>query len=232
MSAKVNIAKSSFDGFPQSGIKFFHDLNRNNNREWFSDNRERYIRFVSEPMKQLVNSISPMLLGLDPLVFTVPSRVVSRIYRDTRFSADKSPYRPRVWFAFKRNVECWTATPAYFFQVDEYEYMFGMGMYSATAATMRNFRGMIDDNPEQFRKIIEPINRARNLDLNPECYKRRLPSEHPAAIDKWYQSKSIAVMGSRQPDKILFSAKLVDFLIERFILLKPLYDFLWRATVL
>ncbi|MDR2643394.1 MAG: DUF2461 domain-containing protein [Planctomycetaceae bacterium] len=232
MSAKVSFDTSLFNGFSQSGINFFHDLSRHNNREWFSDNRDRYVRFVSDPMKQLVQTISPMISELDSLVITSPHRVVSRIYRDTRFSADKSPYRPRVWFAFKRNVECWTAMPTYFFQFDEYEYMFGMGMYSAQATTMRNFRRMIDENPEQFRRIIEPIQRTRNLKLESDCYKRRIPSEHPAIIDKWYQSKSIAVLGNRKPDKILFSAKLVDFLIGNFILLKPLYDFLWNATVI
>jgi uncharacterized protein (TIGR02453 family) len=222
MSAKISFDKSLFNGFSQQSIKFFYDLNRHNDRDWFSDNRERYIRFVSEPMKQLVQEISPMVSGLDPLVITVPNRIISRIYRDTRFSADKSPYRPCIWFVFKRNVECWTETPAYFFQFDEHVYEYGMGMYSATATTMRNFRKMIDDNFEQFRQIIEPIQRARNLDLESNSYKRRLQSEYPATIDKWYQSKSIAVMGRRKPDKILFSAKLIEFLIDRFNLLKPL----------
>jgi uncharacterized protein (TIGR02453 family) len=231
VSKKVNFDNnSSFDGFSQSGIKFFHDLHRNNNRDWFHANRERYIRFISDPMKRLVNSISPMMSELDPLVITVPNRVVSRIYRDTRFSADKLPYRPRVWFAFKRNVECWTETPTYFFQFEETGYMFGMGMYSAPAATMRKFRTMIDDKPEHFRKIIEPIQKSRNLKLDSDCYKRRIKSDYPAIIDKWYQSKSIAVLGQRDPDKILFSSKLVDFLLDRFILLKPLYDFLWQAA--
>ncbi|MDR1480986.1 MAG: DUF2461 domain-containing protein [Planctomycetaceae bacterium] len=232
MPNKNAFDNSTFDGFSQSCLKFFHDLNRHNDRNWFANNRDRYIRFVSEPMKQLVGAISPMILAFDPLVVTVPNRVVSRIYRDTRFSADKSPYRPRVWFAFKRNVDCWTSTPTYFFQLEESEYMFGMGMYSAPAATMRKFRENIDNNPEKFHNIIKPIQRKRNLNLESDSYKRRIPTDHPPIIDKWYQSKSIAVLEHRKPDKILFSTELVDFLVERFVLLKPLYDFLWDAVVL
>ncbi|MDR0390344.1 MAG: DUF2461 domain-containing protein [Planctomycetaceae bacterium] len=232
MATKINFDNSSFKGFSQSGMKFFHDLRCHNDRDWFAVNRERYIRFVLEPMKQLVKEISSVVTDLDPLVVTASNRIISRVYRDTRFSADKSPYRPRIWFVFKRDVQYWTATPAYFFQFDESEYVFGMGMYSASAATMRNFRGMIDDNPERFRNIIDPILRARNLDLESDCYKRRIPSEHSPTVDRWYQSKSIAVLSYRKPDKIFFSAKLIDLLIDRFILLKPLYDFLWNATVL
>ncbi|MDR2345681.1 MAG: DUF2461 domain-containing protein [Planctomycetaceae bacterium] len=233
MTKKVNSDDNlSFKGFSQSSIKFFHDLNCNNNRNWFYANREQYINFVSEPMKNLVRAILPAISHLDPLVVTSLNRVISRIYRDTRFSTNKLPYRPRIWFAFKRNVETWTMTPTYFFQFDENNYMFGMGMYSASAATMRRFRELIDENPDHFREIIEPIQKSKSLKLESDTYKRRIPSNYPDTIDRWYQSKSIAVLGSRKPDKTLFSSNLVDFLTGRFILLKQLYDFLWKAAVL
>ncbi|MDR3197234.1 MAG: DUF2461 domain-containing protein [Planctomycetaceae bacterium] len=222
----------SFQGFTPQGLKFLHNLNANNNRDWFAEHREDYLRFVAEPMKQLVMSLTPMMLELDPRVITAPHRVVSRIYRDTRFSNDKTPYRPRVWFAFKREVEYWTETPTYFFQLGEKEYMYGMGVYSASAATMRRFRAMIDDDPEHFRQIIEPVRKSKTFKLETDQYKRRLPCEHSAVIDVWYQSKSIAVLARREPDKTLMSSKLVNMLMERFVLLKPLYDFLWKAVVL
>jgi uncharacterized protein (TIGR02453 family) len=224
--------KPSFSGFSPQGLKFLHNLNANNNRDWFTKNRNDYLQFVAEPMKQLVESLAPMISELDPLVITSPNRTVSRIYRDTRFSNDKTPYRPRLWFAFKREVESWTETPTYFFQLEEKEYMYGMGMYSASAATMRRFRAMIDDDPERFLRTIEPVHKSKTLKLDTDQYKRRLPSEHPVTIDAWYQSKSIAILARREPDKTLMSPKLVNLLIERFVLLKPLYDFLWKAVVL
>ncbi|MDR2761929.1 MAG: DUF2461 domain-containing protein [Planctomycetaceae bacterium] len=221
-----------FSGFSRSAIKFFRELGRNNNRDWFLLNRERYIRFVFEPMKCLVGSISPVISGLDPLALTIPSRVISRIYRDVRFSSDRLPYRARIWFAFKRDVEYWSSTPAYFFQFDDVGYVYGMGMYSALPLTMKKFRGAIDDDPKGFSKIIEPIEWSEDLRLESDIYKRRIPSEYPLMIDNWYQSRSIAVLGRREPDEVFFSSSLIDFLTERFILLKPLYDFLWSVTVL
>ncbi len=228
---KSSFENTPFTGFTPQGLKFFHDLDRNNNREWFAEHKDEYVKFISEPMKRLVADLGPMIQELDPQVVTDPNRTVSRIYRDTRFSNDKSPYRPRTWFAFKRNLDGWTSTPTYFFQIEEKQYEFGMGMYSATPATMRRFREKIDDDPQKFLNVIEPIRKSRTLKLDPLPYKRRLPCDLGKIVEPWYQSKSIAVLAYREPDKTLFSKKLVDFLIDQFVLLKPLYDFLWSVTV-
>jgi uncharacterized protein (TIGR02453 family) len=220
----------SFQGFSPQTLQFLHDLSENNNREWFAEHKSEYVKFVSEPMRRLVVSLTPMMSEIDPLLITAPNRTISRIYRDTRFSNDKTPYRPRIWFAFKREVNCWTETPTYFFQVEEETYSLGMGMYAATASTMRNFREMIDDNPTQFANIIEPLCKNKTLKLDINQYKRKLPCNHNSTINTWYQNKSIAIIATQEPDKNLFSPKLIKTLINKFILLKPLYDFLWNAV--
>ena len=219
-----------FQGFSPRTLRFFHDLDTNNNREWFAEHRERYLCDVAEPMKRLAAALISTVRELDPRIVAEPARAVSRIYRDTRYARDKSPYRPRMWLAFKRNLDEWTQSPVFFFQVQEQEYLFGMGMYTAAAATMRRFRGLIDNDPNRFLKVLAPFQRSRSLRLESESYKRPLPHRHPAVIDPWYQSKTIGVLGRRKPDATLFSARLVDLLIDRFVQLKPLYDFLWEAV--
>ena len=221
---------SQFQGFSDKSLKFFRELDRNNNREWFADHKNEYVTHIQQPMKQLIAELGPVMQELDPQVIVDPNRIMSRIYRDTRFSSDKSPYRPRIWFAFKRNVERWSETPVYFMEIEQAQYSFGMGMYCAPAVMMRRFRDRIDKDPDEFLSIIEPIRRSRSIKLESEKYKRPLPHEHGPAIDPWYQSKNIAAMGFREPDKTLFSAKLADMLIERYIMLKPLYDYLWKMV--
>lgn len=231
---------TAFSGFLPQTLKFYRDLSRNNNRDWMAEHRSEYLQFVQEPARNLAARLGPMLGELDPDIVTTPTRVVSRINRDTRFSSDKSPYRPRTFLAFRRDVERWSETPAFFLQVEEKQYLFGMGIYGARPATMQRFRAMIDDNPERFIESIQPVLRSRSLVLESEKYKRpflnvyseTLPAATARKIEPWYQSKSIAVIGYRQPDKVLFSPELVDFLLDRFVCLKPLYDFLWRAIVL
>jgi uncharacterized protein (TIGR02453 family) len=174
----------------------------------------------------------PIITDLDPQAVTTPSRTVSRINRDVRFSNDKSPYRPRMWIAFKHNSDFWTEQPTYFFQVESDSYTFGMGVYGANAATMRKFREQIDEDPDRFLNIVNPINKSKTLNLDAESYKRKVPSNHPKQIDRWYQKKSVAVLTVKEPDKTLFTKNLVNKLEDNFVKLKPLYDFLWRATVI
>lgn len=223
-----------FQGFTPKTLQFFSKLKRNNNRDWFHEHREEYVRLVQEPAKLLAAELGNMVHELDPLTVAEPYRIVSRIHRDTRYSKDKSPYRPRTFLAFRRNVERWSETPSFFFQVEETQYLYGMGIYGPPTATMRRFREMIDDRPEHFLETIKPFRKSKTLALESEKYKRLFPNEFPneirLKIEPWYQSKSIAVIGYRKPDKTLYSAKLVDFLIDQFVLLKPLYDFLWQAT--
>lgn len=224
---------TKFQGFSPKTLHFFSKLSRNNSRDWFHEHREEYVRFVQEPARLLAGELGEMVRELDSETVVEPHRIVSRIHRDTRFSKDKSPYRPRTFLAFRRNVERWSETPAFFVQIEETQYLYGMGIYGPPAAAMRRFREMIDDRPEYFLEIIEPFRKSKTLALESEKYKRSFPNEFSkeirSKIEPWYQSKSIAVIGYRKPDKMLYSAKLVDFLIDQFVLLKPLYDFLWKS---
>ncbi len=221
-----------FTGFVPRSLEFFHDLDRNNDRVWFAEHREEYDRFVLGPMTRLIADLVPMMLELDPRIVADPKRAIARIHRDVRFSNDKTPYWPYLWAAFRHDSNVWFHAPTYFFEIDGTGYSFGMNIYAPSAATMRRFREKIDIDPKAFLSVIDPIRRGRTFELKEDRYKRRLPCEHGPAIDPWYQSKSIAVLTEREPDKTLFSKKLVDLLMDRYVLLKPLYDFLWSVTVM
>ncbi len=221
----------SFSGFVPQSLKFFRDLQRNNNREWFTNHRDEFDRFIMEPMQCLVADLTPMIAELDPQIVTDPKRTISRIYRDVRFSNDKTPYWPYLWIAFRHDSKTWFHAPTFFFEIDGSQYSFGMNIYAPSAATMRRFRDKIDADPRRFADVIEPIRRSKTLALREDRYKRPLPCEHGSVVEPWYQCKTIAVMSSREPDKTLFSKKLVDLLLDRYVLLKPLYDYLWSATV-
>lgn len=222
---------SKFQGFTPETNRFFRDLEKNNDRDWFDGHREDYLKYVRQPMEQLAAELLPMVRELDPMLVPEPNRHISRIYRDTRFSKDKTPYWPCRWMAFRRNLKNWYQMPTYLFEVDKDGYVFGMNVYSPSAATMRRFREMIDEQPDDFREMIVPIARSRSIVLESDRYKKPFKHDHAKCIDPWYQSRTIALFCRRKPDKILFSPHLADMLIERFIMIKPLYDFLWKAVV-
>jgi uncharacterized protein (TIGR02453 family) len=142
----------NFRGLTQGGLNFLQQLSHNNNKEWFSENREVYDRQIIAPLRDLVDDLAADMLAIDDQFEVRPSvtKTISRIHRDTRFSLDKSPYRSNVWIVFKRPRKVWTDSPVFFFEFASDNWRFGMGYYSASRETMNRLREHIADNPPQF----------------------------------------------------------------------------------
>ena len=89
-----------FTGFRPAALTFLRGLARNNKREWFEANRERYETEVKRPLQVLVEEIDARLGEIAPEMVGNPKRSIFRIYRDVRFSKDKSPYKTNAaaWF--------------------------------------------------------------------------------------------------------------------------------------
>jgi uncharacterized protein (TIGR02453 family) len=94
--------KASAPIFTDEVFRFFRELSRNNHKPWMDENRERYRETVVEPFRVLLDRLTPFALKLNPRLL-VSGRVgenFSRINRDIRFAADKSPYRPQMYLYF------------------------------------------------------------------------------------------------------------------------------------
>ena len=85
----------SFAGFPKEGLAFLRSLKRNNNREWFQEHKSIYENVVKQPMSELVEALAVDFEKFAPEMLASPKASVYRIYRDTRFSRDKTPYKTR-----------------------------------------------------------------------------------------------------------------------------------------
>src|SRR5262245_6741537 len=90
---------SSTPTFPQAGLNFLKSLKRNNNRDWFLENRPAYEESVRLPMIELIEALGKELARFAPEI-AVSSRSLFRIHRDTRFSKDKTPYKTHVAASF------------------------------------------------------------------------------------------------------------------------------------
>src|SRR3954468_18386362 len=93
---------TSFPGFPKAALTFFRQLKRNNNRDWFNENKATYEQQVKAPMEQFVEALNARLAAFAPHYITESRKAVYRIYRDTRFSADKTPYKTHAGALFRR----------------------------------------------------------------------------------------------------------------------------------
>src|ERR687884_404969 len=95
-------ATPGFRGFPDEALRFFRALERNNRREWFQPRKTIFEENVRAPMFELVEAINLAFARFAPEFVTEPEKAVYRIYRDTRFSPDKSPYKAHLAANFWR----------------------------------------------------------------------------------------------------------------------------------
>jgi uncharacterized protein (TIGR02453 family) len=215
-------------------LAFLKGIEANNNKKWFEKHKDEYRDYVLGPLRNLVTDLGDFMLDIDTRFEITPAvnKTISRIYRDTRFSKDKSPFRSTVWFTFKNRKKGWTThVCGYFFELSVDSYRYGMGFYNAAPAIMSRFREMIDDNPKEFLKAISFFDKQKTFVLEGEKYKRIIDKSKSEKIQTWYQRKNMYLVCNRKIDDTLFSKKLVDDLMYGFGLIAPLYHYLQKILI-
>jgi uncharacterized protein (TIGR02453 family) len=223
-----------FTGFSPKTLKFLRGLRANNNKGWFEAHRADFEQYVLGPLRDLVTDLGDCMLDIDPRFEITPAvnKTISRIYRDTRFSNDKSPFRSTVWITFKNQNKDWTTRVCgYFFELSVNAYRYGMGFYDAAPAIMTKFREQIDENPKEFLKAISFFSKQKTFVLEGEKYKRIFDKSKPEMIQDWYQRKNMYLVCNRKIDDKLFSSDLVDNLKYGFGLIAPFYRYLQRTVL-
>ncbi len=201
-------------------------------KAWFEEHRSEYDSVLLSPFRGLVAALGVTMLQIDDHFETRPAvgKTLSRIHRDTRFSHDKSRYRDKMWFTFKRTHKDWTDAPVYFFELTPTEWSYGLGYYSASRTTMELFRQTLRDNPQGFLDMAGCL--GREFALVGESYKRPLVKEQDPALATWYNRKTFAAMTTRHDMDALFSDALISTLGRGFTQLEPLYHYLMKIETL
>lgn len=224
-----------FKGFSPKTLKFLKDLKANNNKVWFKAHKADYEDYVLQPMRDLVTDLDDFMLDIDPYFEITPAvnKTISKIYRDTRFSKDKSPFRNVVWFTFKNQKKDWTThVCGYFFELSTDSYRYGMGFYNAAPVIMSKFREMIDENPKEFLKAVSFFYKQKAFVLEGEKYERIIDKTKPEKIQDWYQRKNMYLVCNRKTDDALFSSKLVNELATGFNMIAPFYHYLQKILMI
>lgn len=221
----------TFPGFSPQALTFFEELATNNRKEWFEAHRSDYEESLLEPLKNLVAALTDTMLAIDDQLVTMPAvdKTISRIYRDTRFSRDKSPYKCRMWLTFKRYRPDWKETPCFYFEINAEGYRYGMGFYCAAKETTDRLRQYIETQPERFREAVAWLAEQETFAVEGECYKRPLNPALPDDLQAWHRRKNLYLVCNRTPDSRLFSAQLLDELQSGYRQLAPLYRLLWQV---
>ena len=220
-----------FTGFTQGTFDFFAGLKENNYKPWFEEHRSIYEKEVQQPLKALVLAMTPAMYSIDSQFNFQPNKIVSRIYRDIRFSTDKSPYKTNMWITFQRIVPDWTGFPAFYMEISDEGYQYGMGLYMAKKNVMDEYRAKIEYEPEQFRQMTQNLIAEHHFVLGGDEYKRPINNLLPYYFQTWYHRKSIYLYKICPVGKELFDEGFAQHLYKEFALLQPLYEFMTDVCV-
>lgn len=218
---------SRFPGFPPEMISFFAGLEGHNKREWFQVRKPLYEEKVKAPMAELVEWVNGELIGFAPDHVNEPKRAIYRIYRDTRFSKNKTPYKTQIGAIFPRRGLPKHGGGGYYFHVSHREVVVAGGAYMPEKEELLAIRTHVAAEFEEFEKLTR-ARRLRSLfgELRGECLSRApkgFSPDDPAAAalrhKQWYFSVTL-------DPELATTAGFGREVIRRFRALKPFVDFL------
>jgi len=218
--------KMSFNGFSSEGLKFLFENKLNNSKSWYEDHKDVYKQYVYNPFIQLITELAPTMLEIDSKIITIPSKLISRVRRDTRFSKDKTLYRDNAWLVFLRDKSQMSSSPCFWFEINQRGSSFGVGYYGAQASSMANMREMILNNHPLFLSALKCYESQDTFVIGGEMYKRSKFPGQPEHLKSWLDRKNIYFECAQNDFKLAFSKELPDVLKNGFTSLKPIYDFL------
>lgn len=165
--------------FPPALFTFLRQLKTHNTREWFEANRARYVADVEAPMLQFIADLAPRLRAISRAIVVDPRRTrgsMYRIYRDTRFSQDKSPYKTHVAAHFRHEAgRASTSVPGFYLHLEPGDCLGGGGIYHPDSPSLTKIRLAMVDNQKAWAAI-----RRLGLDIEGDTLTRAPAGFDPA----------------------------------------------------
>jgi uncharacterized protein (TIGR02453 family) len=208
-------------------LSFLRALKRNNNREWFQAHRADYEAHVHGPMIALVERLAPELARFAPELVASPRVSLYRIYRDTRFSPDKTPYKTHAAAIFPCRGLPKHEGAGLYLEVAPAHVLFAGGIYAPEPPELHAIREHLARNYRRFRSIVEsPVFRRAFGAIEGDRLQRLprgFPADHPAA--EFLKMKQFLV-GREFPAALAASPRFFTELVARFGQMAPLIRFL------
>lgn len=175
--------------FSKKTIAFLRALAKNNERDWFNANKQRYEDDVRTPALAFVESMSPALQRVSPYFEANTKKVggsLMRVYRDTRFGNDKTPYKTNIGIHFRHVRGRDVHAPGYYLHIEPKEVFFGAGIWRPESSTLKAIRVLMDEHPDEWLGIKKKIMARSHFSLAGDSLKRApkgFSPEHPLIED-------------------------------------------------
>jgi len=222
---------TAFPGFPPQALQFYKNIEENNNREWFGEHKEDFERYVQRPAQDFVIVLGAKLKEMRPDLAVDPSLrgsgSIMRIYRDIRFSKDKTPYKTYLGMRFWEGPSRKEMFSGLFIWLDDSGAGLHVGQHMFSKEYLNAFREAVDDvhMGKRFEDILSSA--GDFAEVNGEQYvrvPRGYDRDHPRAGLLKY--KSVYASSGRIAPSVVASEKFLPLCVETFQKLLPLHKWL------
>ncbi|MGA2712397.1 MAG: DUF2461 domain-containing protein [Bryobacteraceae bacterium] len=225
--------QNQFAGFSAGGVAFLRALKKNNDREWFTPRKSIFEDKVRRPMIELVSAVHGEMLRFAPDYVGEPAKCVYRIYRDTRFSKDKTPYKTYVSaLLLRNNFDKYAGSAAYYFAVSPENIGVAGGIYTPDRDVLLAVRQHVAENHEEFRTTFEtPKVRKLFGELSGESLTRvpkGFDASHPAAD---LIRRKQYLLDVNIDAKVAVTPRLFGEIVTRLEVMTPFIEFLNRPLL-
>ncbi|XZE19307.1 DUF2461 domain-containing protein [Pirellulaceae bacterium SH449] len=222
-----------FNGFPKSTLTFLASLAKNNRRDWFAEHKQEYEESILQPSLAFISAIRAPLAKVAPKLSAIPSKSggsLMRIYKDTRFSKDKTPYKTNIGIQFRHQAGKDVHAPGVYVHIACDEMFCGVGLWRPDGPVLQQIREFVDGNPEDWNEGFHNKKYKRTFTPYEDSLKtmpRGFPSDHPNAAD--LKLKSFLGMVPLHQKEIQ-SADLVERIVELTKIARPMMKTLCDAV--
>jgi len=161
--------------FSRKTLSFLKELNKNNNKIWFDENRQRYEDEVRTPALNYIESMDQHMAKISPH-FVVSAKKVGgslmRVHKDIRFSKDKTPYKTNIGIHFKHVRGKDVHAPGFYLHIEPGDVFLGAGIWRPESSTLRNVRTLIDEYPKEWKKLSTKLTGKDEFEFGGDSLKR------------------------------------------------------------
>ncbi len=220
-----------FKGFDPNGFMLLEMNKFNDSRDFYESVKEDIKRMSVVPMRQLCSDLSKELYAIDPKMNLIPTKMVSRVRRDTRYSKNKEMYRANLWCMFMRDKHQWENFPCMWFEFYPGGYSYGVAMFRFDATGLAAFRRKLTEKPEEFRKALKGVE-ITGAELYLDSFKKDKPDIDKVDKDLrlFYNAKNFGFTYYSKDMSKLIDGSIKEELTYAVRAFTPMYKYLSEIT--
>ncbi len=226
----MSTSPSNMQYFTKEFLQFFKELEQNNNRDWFNENKKTFKELVEKPWVNFVEAVIDQVSAIDPTIKMTAKEGVFRIYKDTRFSKDKTPYKTQMSAVIAEGGRKGKKAGGIYLEASADSFKIYSGFYMPDRKDLQKVREAIVSDLAGFAEILAAADFKEKFGEMQGEKNKRIPKEfkEDAQRQPLIFNKSFYVF-NELPAKILLQENLLDIVTTHFQIAKPLSDFFLKA---